>query len=89
MREGSPAGVYRAWMLDKQSSRLIVLEAGSLEWRKQVLGDDCRVLKLPWWLFCTLWLGPSESVGMLEDCSFHLESTLNQTRLGGGVQAQK
>lgn len=47
-----PAGVCRAWTLDKQSIKLIVLEAGSLEWRKQVLGDDCRVLKLPGSLFC-------------------------------------
>lgn len=51
--EGSPASVYRTWMLDKQSIKLIVLEAGSLEWRKQVLGDDYQVLKLPCLLFCT------------------------------------
>lgn len=43
--EGSPASVYRTWILDKESIKLIVLEAGSLEWRKQVLGADYPVLK--------------------------------------------
>lgn len=40
-----PASVYRTWILDKESIKLIVLEAGSLEWRKQVLGADYPVLK--------------------------------------------
>lgn len=42
---GSPASVCRTWMPDKGSIKLIVLEAGSLEWRKQVLGADYPVLK--------------------------------------------